>query len=35
MRLPEDLAEWLNRAARRSGVTRSHWVRTELAARYA
>ena len=30
VRLPEDLAEWLEQAARRAGVPRSHIVRMEL-----
>ena len=30
VRLPEDLAEWLDQAARRSGVSRSGIVRMEL-----
>lgn len=30
VRLPEDLAEWLDETARRSGVSRGLVVRTEL-----
>jgi predicted transcriptional regulator len=30
VRLPEDLAEWLDQTAQRSGVPRSRIVRTEL-----
>lgn len=30
IRLPKDLAEWLDNAARRSGVSRGRIVRTEL-----
>jgi hypothetical protein len=30
IRLPEDLAQWLNEAARRSGVSRGRLIRMEL-----
>jgi predicted transcriptional regulator len=30
VRLPDDLAEWLDEAARKSGVSRGHIIRMEL-----
>ena len=30
VRLPDDLAEWLNQTAHQAGVTKGHIIRTEL-----